>query len=367
MLALQRAGITVDTYDSYEIDKNTIKVSQANFPNIIQHGSVIGADFTQYKGYDLLIGGSPCQGFSFAGKQLNFNDPRSALFFEFVRALKEAEPKYFLLENVRMKKEYEAVITKMLGVEPICINSNLVSAQNRVRLYWTNIPNVKQPEDKKVNLSDILEDIEMEGPGAIRGRRVEINKATILGRRLDENGHRKDYDKSIPVVQCLEVRATNRTKSNCLTTVEKDNVLTTMPIGRHPDAFGLQTGIRLPFRYYTRTEYERLQTLPDGYTSAISEQLAKKAIGNGWTVDVIVHIFSCLKKCEYNPTIGMWFDYGDTRTITRNELENELLSTTSYSLKDFYDRRVSTNLERFNYDPYTGEKIDWKRLRDETN
>ena len=295
MVALERAGISVERYDAYEIEPSAIKVSERNYPQIEHHGSVVDADFTQYEGYDLLIGGSPCQGFSFAGKQLNFSDPRSKLFFEFVRALKEAKPKYFLLENVGMKKEYEQVITDTLGVQPICINSKLVSAQNRVRLYWTNIPNVSQPEDKGIRLVDILEDIEMEWPGAIRGRRVELNKATILGRRLDENGHRKDYDKSIPVVQCLEVRATNRDKSNCLTTVEKDNVLTTMPVGRHPDAFGLKTGKRLPFRYYTQTEYERLQTLPDGYTSCISEQQAKKALGNGWTVDVIAHILSNIK------------------------------------------------------------------------
>ena len=280
MLALKRANISVDRYDSYEIDSNAIKVSNKNFPEIIQHGNVVGADFSQYYGYDILMGGSPCQGFSSAGKQLNFNDPRSKLFFEYVRALKEAKPKWFLLENVKMKREYEDVITNMLGVEPIEINSKLVSAQNRVRLYWTNIPNVKQPVDKNINLIDILED------------KKYLNKATIVGRRINDKGHREDYNKDIKITQCLEVRNSNTNKSNCLTTVDKDNVLTSLPIGRYADCFGIQSGHRLPFRYYTRRECERLQTLPDGYTDAISESAAKKACGNGWTVDVIGHILS---------------------------------------------------------------------------
>jgi DNA (cytosine-5)-methyltransferase 3A len=185
-----------------------------------------------------------------------------------------------------MKKEYEQVITDYLGVEPIEINSSLVSAQNRVRLYWTNIPNIQQPEDKGIGLTDILEDNEKINPGAIRGR--QLNKATILGRRLNEEGTREDYNMSIPITQCLEVRATNTNKSNCLTTVAKDNVLTTMPIGRHPDAFNK----KLPFRYYTSKEYCRLQTVPDDYFDGVaSENQIRKMIGNGWTVDVIAHIF----------------------------------------------------------------------------
>lgn len=286
-VALERCGFAVERYDAYEIEPNAIRVSRMNYPDIIQHGDVATADFRDYEGYDLLIGGSPCQGFSFAGKMLNFNDPRSKLFFEFVRALNEAKPRCFLLENVGMKKEYEHVITETLGVQPITINSKLVSAQNRVRLYWTNIPNIGQPNDKGIKLADVLEDAEMRHPAAIRGR------------RLYENGQRKVYDKTKPVVQCLEVRATNTDKSNCLTTVEKDNVLTTLPIGRYPDAYGLRSGNRLPFRHYTQTEYERLQTLPDGYTSCIGEAAAKKAIGNGWTVDVIAHI---LKNIGYGIT-----------------------------------------------------------------
>ena len=285
-IALNKLGIQYENFYSSEIDKHPMKVTQHNFPNTIQIG-----DVTQIKGenlpkIDLLIGGSPCQGFSFSGKGLNFEDPRSKLFFEFVRLVKETNPRYFLLENVKMKKEYEQVITDYLGVEPIEINSSLVSAQNRVRLYWTNIPNIQQPEDKGIGLIDILEDDEKINPGAIRGR--QLNKATILGRRLNEEGKREDYNMSIPITQCLEVRATNTNKSNCLTTVAKDNVLTTMPIGRHPDAFNK----KLPFRYYTSKEYCRLQTVPDDYFDGVaSENQIRKMIGNGWTVDVIAHIF----------------------------------------------------------------------------
>ena len=289
-IALNRAGIKDYTYYASEIDKHAIKVTQKNYPNTIQLGSVTDVKAIDLPQIDLLIGGSPCQGFSFSGKQLNFEDPRSKLFFEFVRLVKELNPKYWLLENVVMKKEFEQVITEHLGVEPIKINSALVSAQNRERLYWTNIPNVEQPKDKGINLTDILEDDKMIAPSAIRGRR--LNKATILGRRLNDRGKRDDYNKDVPITQCLEVRATNRNKSNCLTTVAKDNVLTTMPIGRHPDAFKN----KLPFRYYTITEYCRLQTIPENYFDGVaSENQIRKMVGNGWTADVITHFFNLLK------------------------------------------------------------------------
>lgn len=320
-LALNRAGISVDKYYASEIEKSSITVTQTHFPDTIQLGDVRNLDPKTLPKIDILIGGSPCTNFSFSGKgngmttknkikvlsledYLNYKNQgyefegQSYLFWEYVRLLKAVKPKYFLLENVLMKKEWEKVITETLGVEPIMINSNLVSAQTRKRLYWTNIPGVQPPEDKNIHLTDILEDVEWHFPAAVRGRNIDlsvINKATVLGRRLNKEGHREDYNKDIPVVQCLEVRNTNRDKSNCLTTVEKDNVLTPMPIGRHPDAFGIITGERLPFRFYTRLEYERLQTLPEHYTDCISENAAKRAMGNGWTVDVIAHILSYIK------------------------------------------------------------------------
>lgn len=290
MIALNRAKIPIGKYIAYEIDKSAILASAQNHPEIIHKGDVVGSDFAQYAGTDLLIGGSPCQGFSSSGKGLNFEDPRSKLFFEFVRALEEANPRYFLLENVNMKQEWQDIISGYLGVKPIAINSALVSAQNRVRLYWTNIPNVMLPEDKGIKLEDILESTEWTQPGAIRGRR--LNKATIIGRRLNNDGHRSDYDKTIPITQCLEVRATNTDKSNCITTVDKDNVLTPLSPGRYPDAFKN----KLPFRYYTTAEYCRLQTIPDDYLSMIPKTKARKAIGNAWTVDVIAHILSFIDK-----------------------------------------------------------------------
>jgi DNA-cytosine methyltransferase len=166
MIALDRLGIKVDKYYASEIDKYAIQVSQANYPNIIQIGDVCDIKAEDYQDIDLILAGSPCQGFSFAGKQLAFDDPRSALFFEFIRLLKEIKPKYFLLENVNMKKEFLDVISEQVsscypelpfGIERIKINSALVSAQNRVRWYWTNIPDITQPEQRGVVLRDILE------------------------------------------------------------------------------------------------------------------------------------------------------------------------------------------------------------------
>ena len=289
-IALNRVGIKYENYFASEIDKWAINETMANFPNTIQLGDVTKITADNLPKIDLLIGGSPCQGFSSSGKGLNFEDPRSKLFFEFVRILKETNPTYFLLENVKMKKEWQDIISKEMGVEPIEICSSLFSAQQRKRLYWTNIPNVSQPEDKNIKLSDILDDIEMKNPAAIRGRR--LNKATIIGRRIDERGKRQDYNKDVPITQCLEVRLSNTDKSNCLTTVQKDNVLTTMPYGRHIDAFKK----KLPFRYYTIKECCRLQTIPDNYFKVSSDTQILKMLGNGWTVDVIAHIFSYIKK-----------------------------------------------------------------------
>jgi len=284
-VALNKANIEVDNYFAYEIDKHAIKVTQKNHPNTKQMGSVVDADLSIIpKGETLLIGGSPCQGFSFSGNQLNFEDPRSKLFFEFVKALKELKPKYWLLENVVMKQEYQDVISQHLGVEPVKYNSSLTSAQNRVRLYWANF-DITEPTDQGIKLEDVLEHTEMIGPSAIRGRR--LNKATISGRRLAKRGKRQDYDKTVPITQCLEVRATNRDKSNCLTTVAKDTVLTTMEIGRHPDAFNR----KLPYRNYTKIERCRLMNLPDNYCDEISLNQTIKATGNGWEVGMITHIF----------------------------------------------------------------------------
>ena len=171
-IALDRLGVKVDNYFACEIDKYAMQVTQANFPNTIQLGDVTKVDLSKLPKIDLILAGSPCQGFSFAGKQLAFDDPRSALFFEFVKILKEVKPKYFLLENVRMKKEFLNIITEQVskcypeipfGIEPLLINSSLLSAQSRQRYYWTNIPGIQQPQEKGIVLRDILETREIEG------------------------------------------------------------------------------------------------------------------------------------------------------------------------------------------------------------
>ena len=176
-IALSKLGIKVDKYYASEIDKYAIQITQKNFPDTVQLGDICEIDAKDFKDVDLILAGSPCQGFSFAGKQLAFDDPRSSLFFEFVRLLKEIRPKYFLLENVRMKKEFLEVITEQISscytaddvddeyvdmfgdvrFEPHFINSSLLSAQSRQRYYWTNIPNIQQPEDKGIVLRDVLE------------------------------------------------------------------------------------------------------------------------------------------------------------------------------------------------------------------
>ena len=187
-IALDRLGIEVDTYYASEIDKYAIAVAKANYPDTIHVGDITQLNPKDFKNIDLILAGSPCQGFSFAGKQLAFDDPRSALFFEFIRLLKAIKPKYFLLENVRMKQQYLDVITQQVSecypehqgndlfdskIEPILINSALLSAQSRQRLYWTNIPNVQQPRDREIVLKDILED--------------EVDEHYLAGKNLLEN------------------------------------------------------------------------------------------------------------------------------------------------------------------------------------
>ena len=234
-IALDRAGISVDRYYASEIDKYAIKVSSTNYPDIIQLG-----DVTQWESWDidwgsvdLLIGGSPCQGFSFAGKQLAFDDPRSKLFFVYVdilRHIRSLNPNVkFMLENVKMKKEYLDVISDQLGVKPVFINSALVSAQNRQRYYWANW-SFNQPEDKGIVLADILEGGEVDRDKSYcidanyhKGgnpeqyfnkarRQLVFNPAAIVGRKLDEDGKRNDTLDQKPV-QCLEVQS--HQKSRC--------------------------------------------------------------------------------------------------------------------------------------------------------
>ena len=337
-IALDQLGIPVGKYYAAEIDEYAITVTKKNYPNTIHLGDVTKVDGTKLDKIDLLIGGSPCQGFSFAGKQLNFNDPRSALFFEYVRLLKECKPKYFMLENVRMKQEFQDIISSYLGVEPVMINSSLLSAQNRVRLYWTNIPNVTQPQDAGIVLKDILEDgivdrdkahcldanyfkggnlksyfekhrrqlvfskdglchvgdADIKGNDSIKRvyhpdgksptlttmqgghREPKVLCGAFRGRYYDKEGKRVDHKQKVAGLtkQTLEIREDGKT--NTLTTVQKDNVVTVNG---------------MYYRKLTPLECERLQTVPDGYTEGVSNTQRYKMLGNGWTVAVIKHIF----------------------------------------------------------------------------
>lgn len=345
-IALERAGIKVDRYYASEIDKHAIKVTMANYPNTIQLGDVtsvracdLGVDI------DLLIGGSPCQGFSFAGKGLNFNDPRSKLFFEFVRLLNEIRaynPKVlFLLENVKMKKEHQDVITEYLGVEPIMINSALVCAQNRKRLYWTNIPGVIQPEDRGIVLADIIE-----------SGSVDREKSYCIDANYFKGGSLKNYleksrrkidnfaqsEKRLMVAEKAQTILSTIYKENAKSMVNrgkmglvvgeelylndteidravqshaaktwhtgnkmgavkfptdingKAKTLTAVTITGNRAVNHIQDGIR--YRKLTPLECERLQTVPVGYTNHVSNTQRYRMLGNGWTVDVISHIFS---------------------------------------------------------------------------
>lgn len=404
-IALQKLGIKVKQYYASEIDKHAIQVTQHNFQNTIQLGDVTKVFAKDLPKIDLLIGGSPCQGFSFAGKQLAFDDPRSKLFFEFVRLKNESNPTYFMLENVKMKKEFEIIISKYMGVAPIEINSALLSAQNRVRLYWTNIANeayglfgdmqcmIPQPKDKGILLRDILESdvadkyylsekmlqyFSNRAANFNQGRvnvREEEGKASCLTSsmascdisdnfiKVDTNlrkavnqdkancftagGNSGGLHSDMTLVGCIKFGRTDEAKAirkesmakgvdytphakkeitgldfdkmNTLTTASnKDNLV--MQLNQSTESNGCQPyqqnrvydidGISpalmaqmscgthavleqgMKIRRLTPTECERLQTVPDGYTSIVSDTQRYRMLGNGWTVDVIAHIFS---------------------------------------------------------------------------
>jgi len=288
-IALERVGIKVDNYYASEIDEYAIKVAKVNYPNTKHVGSVVNVKAPT--NIDLLIGGSPCQGFSFAGKQSNFDDPRSALFFEYVRLLNECKPKYFLLENVNMKQEYQDVITSYLGVKPIKINSSLVSAQNRIRLYWTNILDVDQPEDKGLLLQDVLEN-----DYADRDKSFYLDANYFKGGNLKSyfEKHRRQlvFSKNgLCHVGDADLKG-NESIKRVYHREGKAPTLTTMGGGHREPKVLLDLN---SYRKLTPLECERLQTVPDNYTAHVSNTQRYKMLGNGWTVDVIAHIFKGLK------------------------------------------------------------------------
>lgn len=364
-IALKELGAKVDKYYASEIDKFAIEQTQHNFPNTIQLGSVTDVKAKNLEKIDLLIGGSPCQGFSFAGKQLNFDDPRSALFFEFVRLWKEVKKinpdAKFLLENVNMRKEHLRVISEYLGVFPVRINSNLVSAQNRDRWYWTNIltkdvgffdelySDIPQPEDKGILLKDILQD-EREvdnkyylSDKLVKGLSIHADKRNQKWTFNGSNGkskaitvsHLKQNLDSNYVCAAMRGRGGNNKqqlepradeKTNCLTGVQKDNLVMTKNYiqfdvsgkghksqqdralyenGKHAALASsraeTKNGVAIPtangfrLRRLTPTECSRLQTIPEWYEWVVSDTQIYTMLGNGWTVDVIKHIFSFLE------------------------------------------------------------------------
>jgi len=261
-LALDTLGIKVNNYFASEIDPYAIKIAKKNYPNTKHIGSVVDVKGSDLPKIDLLIGGSPCQSFSNAGERTGM-DGKSKLFWEFVRVLKETNPTYFLLENVRMKKEWENIITEQLGVKPILINSRLVSAQNRPRLYWTNIPNIEQPLDRGLVLADILED-------TWDDKFNLSEKACDYMSRLRNGKPRWEYHAN-PL----------NGKSACLTA----NMYKGVPYGV----------IKEQLRRLTPVECERLQTVPDNYTAGVSDTQRFKMLGNGWTVDIIAHLLNNMR------------------------------------------------------------------------
>lgn len=289
-IALDRLGIKVDTYYASEIDKYAMQVAKKNYPDTIHIGDVTKVSFSRRRLIDadgnkhrirgdiLLIGGSPCQGFSFAGKMKGAStkcnieittleqylklkrdgfefDGQSYLFWEYVRLREEINPKYFLLENVVMAKKWWSMFDNAMGVGAIKINSSLVSAQNRNRLYWTNIPNVTQPKDKGIYLKDIRERLPF--------RELKPFCFGYYGKDQRISKMKRIYDK----------------KSHCLTT-NKGHTLNYY-LNRN----------KTKMRNLSAIEAERLQTVPDNYTSSVNEGARFKMLGNGWTIDVIAHIF----------------------------------------------------------------------------
>lgn len=278
-IALERIGAKVDRYFASEIKKHAIKVAKANYPNTIHIGDVTkvsckdGVLYTEQGNYivgkiDLLIGGSPCQDFSILkanGKGLEGD--KSKLFYEYLRLLKEIKPKYFLLENVKMKKESEKQLNEYLGVEGLHINSSLVSYQNRPRIYWTNIPNVSLPTDKHINFQDYIgkfgEDLEQYKVKRTPSREKMWNNGQGRNNFLGGCDNKTYADK----VNCL-TRKQDRSPNSGL--IEYEDFC----------------------RYLTRRELEQAQTVPLGYTDCVSYNQAQDLLGDGWTVNVIAHILS---------------------------------------------------------------------------
>lgn len=269
-IALNKAGINYDNYLASEIDNKAIQVTQNNYPNTKQIGDVTKVNGEDLPNIDLLFGGSPCQSFSYAGDNTGFNG-KSGLFYEYVRLLNETKPKYFLFENVNMKKEWVDVISSELGVHPVKINSNLVSAQNRVRLYWTNIPFTQEIEDEKIFIDDI---VYPEGDVDFN-LWLKAKNVHLLFKKIDFSG--------CPNLAAIDVYNKK---------YKTDRKVPTLTLPHHNSLRLWQNG---RIRKFSKHELELLQNIPIGYTGSISTNEAHALIGNGWTINVIAHILKSLK------------------------------------------------------------------------
>jgi len=278
-VALERAGINVEKYYSSEIEQRPIEISQKNYPDIIRLGDVTKITKEMVRDIDLIMGGSPCQSFSNAGNRKGF-DGKSGLFWEFVRLVDDLKPRYFLLENVKMKQEWQDIISNALGVKPIEINSSLVSGQNRKRLFWTNIPNIEQPEDKGILLTDILEEEVDE--------KYYLNESQIktINRNFGSKGKTINIDDGL-IEKITYPSRINKKPLN----IKSPTLVAAMGMGGGNVPVIVKNG---RIRKFTEIECERLQTLPDNYTDGVCSTARYKAIGNGWTVDVIAHILKPL-------------------------------------------------------------------------
>ena len=266
-IALNKLGIKYDNYFASEIDKYAIQVTQKNYPNTKQIGSVLDLKGEDLPKIDLLFGGSPCQSFSNAGNGKGF-EGKSGLFWEFARVLNEVKPKYFLLENVKMKQEWKDIISKELGVEPIEINSSLVSAAHIRRLYWTNIPNIEQPKDKGVFIEDIIEEEE----------NVDC-KLWLKAKNTWQLLNKIDL-KSCPNIAAIDVYNKK---------YKVDRKVPTLTLPNHNSLRLYQNG---RVRKFSATELELCHNIPIGYTDVyLTLNQRHSLLGNGWTVDVIAHIF----------------------------------------------------------------------------
>jgi DNA (cytosine-5)-methyltransferase 3A len=292
-VALERAGIPITSYFSSEIDPHAISVTQKHYPLTVQVGDIRQVKGNKHGKIDLLLAGSPCQDLSCCSRdRQGLAGEKSGLFFEFIRVKEEMQPENFLFENVAsMTKANRDIITRLLGVEPLLINSSLLSAQQRPRLYWTNMKGVTLPDDNGVTIDMILEEMDTVPPEYEVGAKFwKGQDSSILPtgpapyalteRRTEEarkmrREFQKEHGRDFSPRRGKEMAARFDRKANCLTTsLSREHVI--------------WDGKR--FRKLTPLEFERLQTLPDNYTASLSRTQRYAAVGNGWTVDVIAHI-----------------------------------------------------------------------------